>query len=64
MRSKICPYRSLCTGACDDCSLSKFLQKQDKKIKKLKERCEALSTENAVLSKQIEILKGKTNDKT
>ena len=64
MRSKICPYRSLCVnaGACDDCSLNEILQKQDKKIKKLKERCEALSTENAVLSKKIEILKGKTND--
>lgn len=60
MKSKICPYRSLCVnaGACDDCSLHEILQKQDKKIKRLKERCEALSTENDVLRKQIEILKG------
>ncbi len=59
MKSKICPYRKHCLdiGTCETCDFGKAMESLKNKIKRLKEKNEALLIENEELKEKIEILK-------
>lgn len=63
MKSRTCPARFTCLSAlgrgdCETCAFEEIFGKQRKKIKKLKEKCEELHSENEVLRESILLLGG------
>ena len=59
MKSKRCPTRKHCfdIGSCENCDFGIILEKDYRKIKRLKAKNEQLEAENAALKAQVETLK-------
>ena len=59
MKSKRCPTRKHCfdVGICETCDFGIILEKDYRKIKRLKAKNEQLEAENAALKAQVETLK-------
>lgn len=58
MTCKLCPTRKHCwdKGNCETCDLGKAFESLNKKITRLKEKNEALQSENKELKNRIDIL--------